>query len=167
MFKTMSGPGVGGLHPANCDVKVVAREALSAGDICQFDLANADGDVSDNNPGSSASGLYNVLNPDATTLGSQTQSCFIYGVALEDIAADAVGTVRVRGIVNMLVPAACVAGSTMTVDVAGTLGAGIITTGASGDKIVAIGLEADTSNKADCLFNGVEGFGCDISGVTA
>lgn len=80
------------------EFEAVARVAFSKGEVGMLDLANSDGDVSNNNPGELASGFSNVVSP---TSGANTTAA-IHVVALEDIAQDARGKFAVHGIVQAL-----------------------------------------------------------------
>jgi hypothetical protein len=159
MFNQPIGSAGNGLFPANYDVRVKALEVLTKGDICQFDLALVD--ATSKVPGNVASPFYLVRDPDAEGTSLRTLSSYIFGVALENIAASAEGMVRVRGIVNMNVEAAVVKGSCI---VPATDGRGDLATGGTNLKIIAIALEDDSvvTNFADVIFNGVEGFGNDV-----
>lgn len=66
ILQPTGGPGIG-MRVMTHTVPVTARAAFLAGDIVMFDLANSDGDVSDNlDDGGDDSGWANVINP-ATT----------------------------------------------------------------------------------------------------
>lgn len=156
-LKTVGGPGVGGLHPAPTIVKAKASEALTLGDICMFDFAATAATTIV--PGDAASPFYLVRDPDAAGTSLQTLNGYIFGVALEDIAAAATGQVMVRGICTMNVDSATAAGSCI---VPATNGQGDVATGGTNLKIIAISLEADASNLAKVWLNGVEGFGTDV-----
>jgi hypothetical protein len=157
MFHQPIGSAGHGLFPANFDVRVKASEVLTRGDICQFDLASVA--ATSKVPGNVASTFYLVRDPDTEGTSVRTLSSYIFGVALENIAAAAEGMVRVRGIVNMNVDGATVAGSAL---VPAADGQGDVATGGTNLKIIAIALEADASNIAEVLLNGVEGFGNDV-----
>ncbi len=145
----IGGPG-NGLFPSDQDVRVIAREALTAGDLCQFDFNNESADVTSTVPGNNASGFASVVNP---VTGFLTGA--VFGVALEDIAADASGYVRIRGIVNANVDGSTVAGSLLVPAVDGQLDLA----GTTGFKVVGIALAADASSFANILFDGISGFG--------
>ena len=155
MIKTVSGPGVQGLHPAPIVVKVKAQEALTQYDICQFDFVNATSLV----PGNAAFAGYLVRDPDAEGTSIRTLSAFVFGVAQEDIAAAGTGYVMVRGITKCNVDGATAAGSCL---VPAADGQGDVSTGGTNLKVIAIALEADTSNIATVLFDGWSGFGNDV-----
>lgn len=148
------GPGLG-LDFQAFDRKVIARAAITKGDVVMFDLANADGAVSNNDLLDSASGLVNVTLPVTAYLMSG-----IFAIALEDIADNAQGKVRLCGIVEVAnVASATVAGSVLCA--ANGSGQLIIPGGttAHDSKILGRALTADTSNLAPILFDGMAGFG--------
>lgn len=80
----------------------IARVAFNKGEVGMLDLANADGDVNNNDPGKLDSGFSNVVAP---TSGANTTAA-VHVVALEDIAQDARGKFAYCGIVMALVGAA-------------------------------------------------------------
>ena len=86
---------------------------------------------------------------------------YIFGIALDSIADDAVGRILVRGRVNAKVHADTAAGSVLMPAADGTM---IIRTGATDGKLVAIAETDDSAvtNYADVLFDGIHGFGWDV-----
>lgn len=156
-IKTVAGPGVGGIHPAELVVTVKAQEALTKNDICQFDFFTANSTTM--NPGEDTSPFYLVRDPDTEGTSLRTLSCGIFGVAQENIAANATGKVMLRGITDMNVDGATVKGSCL---VPAADGQGDVATGGTNFKVIAIALEADTSNVSKVLFDGLAGFGNDV-----
>lgn len=169
LFKTVAGPGVAGLHPADVVVTAKASEALTRGDVCMFDFSFNTG-TTDNDPGESASPYYLVRDPDANgTAPLNHLSQGIFGVAMEDIAAAGTGKIMVSGHCPYLTVAnSTAAGSRMCAAASGT---GLTaSTGLLKTKIVAITTQANSSGGATgvtALFDGVHGFGTDTSGLTA
>jgi hypothetical protein len=166
MLLTGGGPG-DGLFPSQVIVKALADEALTKGDICQFDFqgiqtaTSGDGAVTSKIPGNVQSPFYRVRDPDATSTGGIFPlNSYIYGVALESIAARGTGKVMLRGIVNMNTSTDTIRGSGL---VGATSGAGVLASGVTNLKILAIALEADTSGFADVWFDGINGFGSDVN----
>lgn len=144
-FQSLGGSGQG-LFPDPKDIyaRNATGETLSAGDHGMLDLANAAGKTITPGgvPGSSV--FNNVI--DATAAGSGIR-CW----ALETIANGADGRFRIVGIVeNANVDAATVAGSELFAAADHQLDV----TAGNRALMVAIALEADTANKADCLVNG-------------
>lgn len=156
-MKTMGGPGVGGLHPANLDIRVLASNAFTKGDHGQFDFLGG----TDTDPGNAASGFVKFKDPVFTDATSTSEGVVgWYGVCLEDIASGAYGWVRARGVVNANVDGACAAGKAL---IAATDGQLDPTTGGTNKKVIAIGLMADSpTNFADVVFDGISGFGNDV-----
>lgn len=153
------GPG-DGLWPSEKTVRATCREAagVTKGDVVQFTLdAEGHAEVDNNTPGSSDadgnnSGLNNFHLPDDTVGLFQFG---VFGIAMEDIADGGTGEILVYGIVNANVDGSAVAGSGLVAATDGQLDLA----GTTGDKVVAIALEADTSNFADVWFNGLTGWG--------
>lgn len=144
-----------GWFPANIDVKVLASNAFTKGDCGQCDFLNATSVV----PGNAASGFVKFKDPvftDGTT--TSEAACGVYGICLENIASGAYGMVRLRGTVVANVDSGCDVSKALLPATDGQLDP---STGGSGKKIIAIGLEADTSNLATVLFDGINGFGAD------
>ena len=141
-----------GLTPSTLDVRVTARGgAKNKGEVVKFDLTASDAAVSTASVGSTDSIWANVIEAaHPPTTGT------LHGVCLEDIADDATGMVRFRGVVQAL------GGDTSTIGVALTCEATtgeLIATTTETDVVLAIALEtlADGSLK-NVLFNGA-GFG--------
>jgi len=156
----VGGPGAG-IFPAQNRYLVRFTEAAAAGDVVQFDFNNVATGLTALPGGDAGSAILNtVRQPDASAAGARTLGAFWFGIAEAAQAAGSDGHVHIRGVLACNVPAACVAGSTMVPQVSDQL---LITTGSTGSKIIAIGLEADTANIALCVFNGVEGFGSDTA----
>ena len=155
-----------GLCPANWDVYVTKRGGAAAkGDVVMFDLANADTATTNNTLGGLASGWKNVIEP-TTALEEKG----IFAVALEAIADDAEGWVRVYGIVDAFCHTEdtqdLAAGELMYLDVSVEVNALTADLPASTDnnKYLAISLEAQTTDPTtptlySVWFNGVDGFG--------
>ena len=141
-----------GLSPSTLDVRVTARGgAKNKGEVVKFDLTASDGDVSSATVGASDSIWANVIEAAHPPITGT-----LHGVCLEDIADNATGKVRFRGVVKAL------GGDTSTIGVALTTEATtgeLIATTTETDVVLAIALEtlADGSLKS-VLFNGA-GFG--------
>ena len=145
-----------GLQILNEDVSVTARDGgFAAGEVCMFDIEESESS-------GAAVGLTEVVQPTARgILGGG-----IFAVAIAAIADNAVGTVRVRGLVGSLGIAASgsiVPGDALVPTTAGNLD--LVT--ATGEKIIAISrgsLTTPTSAAAlAVLFDGVNGFGAGVT----
>jgi hypothetical protein len=146
----VGGPGHG-LFPKPFDVRVKASEALTKGDVCQFDFAYTA--ATSKVPGNVAWAGYLVRDPDTTEL----QAGF-FAVCLESIASGAEGMVRFKGIVNALTDGSVTQGMKLVTNTSGQLVASSTIASGSHSKILGFALETDTGNFADVLFNG-EGIG--------
>ena len=141
-----------GLSPSTLDVRVTARGgAKNKGEVVKFDLTASDGDVSSATVGASDSIWANVIEAaHPPTTGT------LHAVCLEDIADDATGMVRFRGIVQAL------GGDTTAIGVPCTCEATtgeLIATTTSVDVVLALPMEALTDgNLHSVYFNGA-GFG--------
>lgn len=154
--KTVNGPGVGGIHPEPIVVTMKASEAISQYYICQIDITNA---ATTTAPGLSTSPFYLVRQPDTESGTLRTLSTYVFGVAQEAIAAGATGKVMLRGYTPMRCDGSTVQGSAL---VPAADGEGDLTTGGTNFKVIALALEADTSNIANVWFDGINGFGNDV-----
>ena len=162
-FLTAGGPGVG-FFPQFESRTVRFTEAAVLGTIVMFDFNNVATGLTVTPGGNAGTSFFNtVRQPDATAAGARTLGAFWFGVALATQAPGSDGEVCVRGIVPCNVPAACVAGSTMVPQSGASADQLLITTGGTLSKIIAIGLEADVSNIATCIFDGISGFGADYA----
>lgn len=150
-----------GLQIQNIDVRVIMRGGAAAvGDVLQFDLSAEDGDVSTVDIGSDTSIFRNVSAPTATGVAGGSWNC----VALEAIADNAEGLVRVFGICQAYVIAA--SGSP-------AIGSRLVPTtaknfdlvSAAGESYRAMSLAAVTTpttrELATVLVNGIGSFGID------
>ena len=156
-----AGPG-DGLFPQTIIIEATNRSggALVIGDVVQLDMGQSATEVDNARPGSSDtdgnnSAYNNVIDPATADLDGG-----LYGVALEAIADNASGQIQMRGIVASV----NVAGATVAGDyLIGTNASNqlSVATGTGGEKIIAIAHEADTANIAECLFDGIHGFGSD------
>lgn len=152
------GPG-DGLFPVNVEIEVTNRSggALAVGDVVQFDMAQSATECDNANPGSSDgdgnNSAYNcVIDPATANLDHG-----IYCVALEAIADNGTGRVGLSGRFDVNVVGTTVAGSYLTAaDGSNQL---VVATGTGNLKVLAIAEEADASNIATCLFDGIHGFG--------
>lgn len=141
-----------GLQIINEDVRVTARDGgFAAGEVVMFDLFESESN-------GAAAALAEVVQPTAPGIIGGG----IFAVCLAAIADNAVGTVRVRGLVSGL----CIAvsgdidpGDRLTVSVAGNLDIVAIV----GEKYVAISRDSlttpTTATLGDVLFDGINGFG--------
>ncbi len=96
-----SHPGVvRGLRFPVVDVLAINRSGgtRAIGDVVEFDLANADGDVTSNILNQASGGFANFLAPTATGL-----KFGIHAVCLEATTDNALGRVRIEGIVQAFV----------------------------------------------------------------
>lgn len=159
----IGGPGKG-LFPAPIIIKARAAEAgIVKNGLCMLDFINA----SSTTEGATGSASYLVRLPDATNSASTWEGgYYIMGVAQEDIASTggAEGDVMICGVTNMKVHTDTVAGSGLVV---GTNATGVLCTGATNLKVIAIAKAADTSGVAPVWFEGVSGFGQDVVNNTA
>lgn len=149
----IGGPGRG-LWPDEIIVKCTFTEAATANDCVQLDLMNVS--ASGTAPGDSTP-FSTVRDPDTGSAPALGLEQGIYGIALETVAAAGVGEVMFYGITSCNVDGATVVGNALTAAADGQLD---VITGSTGLKVVAISLEADTSNVAKCWFNGF-GWGTD------
>jgi len=144
--------GPSGLTPTSLDVRVTARGgAKNKGEVVKFDLTASDAAVSSAVIGASDSIFANVIEAAHPPITGT-----LHAVCLEDIADDATGMVRFRGVVDAL------GGDTSTIGTALTCEATtgeLIATTTETDVVLAVALEtlADGSLKS-VLFNGA-GFG--------
>ena len=132
-----------GIDPQNIDVKVTMRGGTAAaGDVLVFDLDATDAAVTSGVPGTMASIWSNVRAAAAAEIAGQS-SAFVC-VALEAMADDAEGMVRIHGIVDAFVigAAGSMAVGTQLV-LAASNNADIVQ--ATGERIIGIGLEAVAS----------------------
>jgi len=167
-LKTVAGPGLPGLHPQAITVRAKASEALSKGDVCMFDFAFVA--ATDNEPGEAASPYYLVRDPDGNgTAPLIHQTLGIFGVATEDIAAGGEGVILMSGPCDFITVANLVAsGSRLVPSTTGT--GSTAATGLLKHKVIAITTQSNTSGSAagvTALFDGIHGFGMDVSGLTA
>lgn len=153
--KTVNGPGVTGIHPEEIVVTMKANEAISQYYICQMDFASA----STTAPGVATSPFYQVRQPDAEGTSLRTLSTYVFGVAQEAIASGATGKVMLRGYTPMRCDSSTAKGSSL---VPAADGEGDLATGGTNLKVIALALEADTSNIANVWFDGLTGFGNDV-----
>lgn len=154
-IKTVNGPGIAGIHPADIVVTVKANEAISQYYICQIDFASATTTA----PGVATSPFYMVRQPDAEGTSLRTLSSYVFGVAQEAIASGATGKVMLSGYTTMRCDGSTVLGSAL---VPAADGEGDLATGGTNLKVIALACEADTSNLAKVWFDGIHGFGNDV-----
>ncbi len=132
------------------------------GEVVMFDMAQSATECDNGTPGSSDgsgdnSSYNSYIDPGIAGVADKHYPC---GIALESIADNATGKVLLRGRVNAAVATACVAGTCLVANADGELD---VTAGTADAKVLAIAEEADTSNLADVLFDGVHGFGMDTA----
>ena len=161
-LKTMGGPGVGGLHPSECIVKVYADETLAQYDLCQFDFDYVDGLTTNATPGSTGSVFYHVRIPDSPSGGVQTTRGYIYGVAQEAITSDTTGKVMIYGITQLNVHSDVTKGDCIC---AAAAVEAVEATGNTGTKIlgIALGDYSTATTFASVLFDGWHGIGMDTA----
>tara|TARA_R110000803_G_C11989495_1_gene321989 strand:- start:44635 stop:45114 length:480 start_codon:yes stop_codon:yes gene_type:complete len=146
-----------GYSPRNVDIDAINRTGatLAIGDVLQLDLAQSDGDVSNNTQGDENSGLANLILPAAATAGR------LLVVALATTANDGKGKFRLKGRCkcNVLNSDTGTIGGGMTVTTAGLFDATIV----AGEVVWGFFLEVtgalDTELNLDCIFDGENGFG--------
>ncbi len=162
-FMSTSGPG-DGLFFSGHVARITNRSGATTGigEVVMLDLAQGDGDVDNAIEGSSDatgnnSAYNNYIDPAIT---APFLKHYIYGIALESIANDAVGAVLFRGHVNAAVATATVVGTALVPAANGEL---VVADGTLDAKVVAISEEIDVSNLANVLFDGIHGFGWDTT----
>lgn len=162
-FAPTMGPG-DGMYFAGYVVVATNRSGATTGvgEVVMFDLAQSATEVDNGTPGSSDadgnnSAYNNYIDPAITA--SQIKH-YIYGIALASIADNVSGRVLIRGRVNAAVASACATGDAFVANADGEMD---IAAGTSDAKVIAIAEEADTSNLADVLFDGIHGFGADVT----
>jgi len=131
------------------------------GEVVMFDLAQSAGEVDNATPGSSDSdgnnsGYNCYIDP---AIGSPSTKHYFYGIALESIANDASGRICVSGRVSANVDGSTGVGAALVPAADGQLD---LAAGTADCKVVAIAEEADASNVAMVIFDGIHGFGADI-----
>lgn len=136
-------------------------DATGIGELVMFDLAQSATEVDNSTPGSSDadgsnSAYNNYINPSIAA----GQRAYIFGIALEAIADNATGSIQVRGRCTAKVAAATVAGSLLVGNADGEMD---IAAGTGDSKVLAIAEGADTANQAPVLFDGLAGFGWDVT----
>lgn len=155
------GPG-DGLFFDNTVVRITNRSGATTavGEVVMLNHAQAN-EVDNGIPGSSDSdgnnSVYNNYIDPAITSPFLKHS--IYGIALESIADNETGRVLFRGRVNAAVASATVAGTALVATADGEM---TVAAGTGDSKVIAIAEEADTSNLANVLFDGINGFGADV-----
>ena len=131
------------------------------GELVMFDLAQSASEVDNSTPGSGdASGANSAYNNYIDPSIAAGQRAYIFGVALEAIADNATGRIQVRGRCTAKVAAATVAGSLLVGNADGEMD---IAAGTGDSKVLAIAEGADVSNQAAVLFDGIAGFGWDVT----
>ena len=140
-----------GLTPTNLDVRVTARGgALAKGRVVKFDLTASETEVSTAVVGATDSIFSNVIAAAHPPL-TGTLHC----VLLEDIADDATGMARFRGVVDALGGDGSTIGVARTVNADGELEATTTET----DVVLGIALETlSNATLGSVLFNGA-GYG--------
>jgi hypothetical protein len=159
--KPTGGPG-DGFWPQNIEFECTNRAGAAAtiGQHYALDLANAQAEVDNNTPGSSdGDGNNSGLNCFVDPIITADNLWQIYVVTLEAIADNATGRVCMRGRVVCNVASAVVAGDALNPATDNQL---VVTITSSELPILALALEADVSNLALCLFDGLNKFGVDI-----
>lgn len=149
---TLGAPGVG-FTSETIEITAKSIVALTKGQHAMLDMANSQ-TVAITTGGAAGTSIWNTM-VDITAAGAEA---FVIGVAADAIAAGGTGKFILRGIVTANVDVAVVAGSKL---IPATDNQFDVSTGATGYKIVGIALEADASNLADILFDGINGFGQD------
>lgn len=147
MATSQINPAIG-LQVETITCRCIARAAITKGEVVVLDLGNADGDVSNNIIGDTASGFANVKKPAA---GDVVKSA-IFLLALEDVADNATGRFLLRGIAQgsaIRASSNIVAGDALVPTAAGDLD-GIV---ANGERQIAIALEGATAPTTSTLIN--------------
>jgi hypothetical protein len=148
--------GPGGYQPEVEEIRAINRtgSAIVQGQVVQLDLANSDGDVSDNSIGATTSGFRNVIAPAAATPG---RILAVY-LGTASLADNAEGLFAVSGKVKALVQknsGSIAAGNGLVASTSGYFDAD----SSAGDVICAVALEAatdpSTAQLKDVLFDGV------------
>lgn len=183
LLKSVNGPGVQGLHPADYVITVRTSEDLAQYDLVQFDFNRADtaqiATSVQGVPGNANGVFYNVRLPDANATASndsvgsgelfaskkQTRGG-IFGVAQESAASLGTARVLVYGITPVVVASTASAhfgGEMYTPPSAG--GNKPTRAAASSLKIIGIVTEPALSSATSVKvwFNGLTGFGVDAT----
>lgn len=150
-----------GIQPETCDIRVTSRcgAAITAGSVVQLDLGSTATEALSTNfrPGTADGPLTTIVDPVAGDVDTVGFRYGIFAIALEDIADNADGMVRLRGYVgNANVDGATVPGAGLIAAANNQLD---IAVGTSAAKVIGIALQTDASSVAAIIFNGVEGFG--------
>lgn len=139
-----------GLEVANCDVVLEAHAAIAAGAVVSIDPS----EVSVNMRFTKTAALA------AASAGSEQVDQVdggIIAVALEDVASGALGKFRVQGVVTAEADGGVAKGDMCGGNVGGD---GFKKTGAAGDKVFAIALEAiSLGAQGSFMIDGLNGFG--------
>lgn len=161
MVNVIAGPAIG-WQPETLDVRVIADEAMSLGDVCMFDFVQ-DGNAANFIIGDVLSCFARVRDPDTGSVALNGLNNGVFGILLEDIAAAGTGRVRLRGVVLANVDGATALGTAL---IAATDNQLDVATEASEAKVIAIALMADApTNWATVLFDGINGFAQAASGA--
>ena len=162
----LEGGGAGhGIFPGLTRVRVRFTEAATAGDLVMFDLAATASGLSYAPGGDPGDSVWNtVRQPDAASGAKKNLEAGFFGLAEETEGAGDDGwvTIRTPHFVGANVDGSTTEGDYLVPQAgSGQLALADTTTPTQG-KIVAIAREADASNLADVVFNGIEGFGQDV-----
>lgn len=159
------GPGPG-LRFREDKVRAIARAAFSKGDIVMFDLANSDGDVSDNDlDGGEDSGFANVINPAAAQEAHGLLAVAPKAVADDDEDDFVVASQKIELFIHTEGAGSAAAYDELMLDAA--VEANALTYDAPGAtenrKVFGIALEVVTTPTTPTLgaamFDGIHGFG--------
>lgn len=134
-------------------------DASPKGGVVMLDTDGSDAGTSTNEEGERTSSLSRVRTPtaDASPLTGLSHSVFGFAEVAQAAASD--GWVTFQGRMNdVSVGGTTVEGAGLVALASTQLG---VATGTSGKKIIAIALEDDTANLADCLISGIQGYGTD------
>lgn len=134
-------------------------DASSKGGVVMLDTNGDDSGTTTNEEGELTSSLSRVRLPSADTSPLTGLSHSVFGFAEVAVAAGEKAWVTFQGRVSdVAVGGTTAKGDALVALASNQLG---VSTGTSGKKVVAIALEDDTSNLADCLVSGIQGFGTD------
>lgn len=141
-LSTVAGPGNSGFWLENHDAYMTSDNAVTKGDVVALDLAVVD----------STTDVFDTVDQPATA----DLAYGIFAVALEDVAASAVGRFRFKGIVEALITGTPAVGAAVSPgNASDALGAT-----AANEKVVGYMLETgvDATTKR-VIFDGIAGFG--------
>lgn len=161
-FARTGGPGKG-LFFGDHIVQAVNRSGATTGigEVVMFDMAQGATETDNGTPGSTdTSGPNSSYNSYVDPSIAAATRHFIFGIALESIADDTSGRIQISGRCTAKVAAATVAGTALVANADGEMD---VQAGTGDSKVIAIAEEADTANLAAVLFDGMNGFGWDVT----